>query len=470
VASVGKQSIAFVGLLILARILYPEDYGSAALVLLITNFAAVLTDFGIGAAVVSRRSLTESYLRNAFWLNVSVSVGVGAVIVVCARPIASLLGDVSLSDLVVFSGVGIALSIGATHLAWLERSFRFRRIAIVELFAALVSQGVAVSAAVAGLGAASLVLSAAVNSGITSALLVLAVLWFPRFAVQPREVVKIWRFSRWLLLFNFVNYWSRNADNLVVGRLVSLDALGYYSRAYSVMMLPLQQVSTVIGRVLLPALAASVQNGAGNLWETWVRTAKACLILGLPVAAWFFACSGCLVDVVLGQRWVGGVSAPLAFLSLSIPPQLITRTSGALFQAAGRPRRQFGVGIINTCITLFGILVGLATGGMLGVAIGVCISFWLSLVVVLMSAASLLQSSVSDVVLDWVRPLACGIVSCGIGWLASKMMEGQVSLFCVAVSACACLISFAVLLFIVDRRGFLLVLRMWNLGGGRRTA
>ncbi len=372
----------FIALVVLARLLTPEEFGAAAIVSTVTAFATLLMTSGIAAYVVHVADLTEPRLAAASFINVCASVALALSTLVFADPLASALGSPQVADLIRLSSLGFAMSVGASSLGVLERETRFRAISIVDLVAVLLGQATSIALAIAGFGATSLVVGAIlvlVVQNLAYIALSGARRNFRYNALSRGAVADVWKYTREILAFNVINYWSRNLDNVVIARVSGLDQLGFYSRAYSLMLLPVTLISGVVGRVLLPTLARQ-QHRIDWATRTWIDYAVLCTVIGAPVAAVFIVAPGMVVEIILGPQWVDSASL-LLILAISIAPQLITRSSGALFQALGKTRALLIVGLISTVISMAAIITGALLAGVQGVAVGVSAAYFAHLLV-----------------------------------------------------------------------------------------
>ena len=142
---------------------------------------------------------------------------------------------------------------------------------------------------------------------------------------------------------NILNFVARNADTVLLGRFAGAADLGLYSRSYTLMMAPLTQVTGVITRVLLPAFA-EMQHDLPRLRRAWLMTIRASFALGLPVSLGVAVSAPAFVETLYGARWLG-MATVLALLSASVPPQLIGRNLGPVYQAMGRTGLQFRITI-----------------------------------------------------------------------------------------------------------------------------
>ena len=324
---------------VLARLLLPTDYGLVALTGVFMAFAAMLTQLGLAAAVVQSRRVTERLLSTAFWLNVISGIVVTGVLVAAAPLVADFYGDERVTNLLRVSSLSFTLSCAAVHSALLQRSLQFKRLGSLEVLGAVIGLGATIVLAWQGFGAYSLVLGPLLQTTLMTGVFWWRVRWLPRTFMHRRELGELWRFGAGLTGSNILNFVARNADTVLLGRFAGAADLGLYSRSYSLMMAPLTQVTGVITRVLLPAFA-EMQHDLPRLRRAWLMTIRASLALGLPASLGIAVSAPAFVETLYGARWLG-MATVLALLSASVPPQLIGRNLGPVYQAMGRTGLQF---------------------------------------------------------------------------------------------------------------------------------
>ena len=219
----------------------------------------------------------------------------------------------------ILASLNFTLSCGSVHLALLERSFRFRRIATLEFVASIVGLISGPVAFLLGCGVYSLMVSTPTSTTLLSIFYIGSVRWWPRRFATRAALRRIWRFARGLVGFNAVNYWGRNVDNLALGITVSAADLGRHNRAYSLTGIPVSQTSGVFMRALYPALAR-MQDDRPRLARAWTRTMSA--VTGgfaVPVTLTMAATAPALVSVLYGSRWTP-MTPMLEILCLAAAP------------------------------------------------------------------------------------------------------------------------------------------------------
>lgn len=387
------QVITLGGQVVLARLLRPEDFGLVALVLVVNGFAALLTELGLTAAVVQARRLTDRLLSTAFWVGAMSGAVITAVVYAAAPLVAQFYGDPRVVLLLHVSSLVFVLNLSSVPMALLQRSLRFRTAGQLEVVGTITGMAATITFAALGMGAMSLVLGPLVQTVTMNLLLWATVRWVPRGLVRRQELAELWRFGGGLTGANLLGFISRNADTVLLGRTVSAAELGLYSRSYALMMMPLAQVSSVLSRVLLPAFA-EMQGDPARLRRAWGTTVRTSLVVGLPVGLGVASTAPALVETLYGREWLGMVTT-LVLLSASVPPQLLGRNLGPVFQALGRTGLQFRLALLTTLATLLAILVGLPWG-IDGVALALFVKSWLALAIPLLPALRLIGMPAMD--------------------------------------------------------------------------
>lgn len=373
-AVIAKQLMQFAMLAVLSRILSPAELGLAALVITVNVFASLYTDLGIAQAVVHRESLDITYLSSAFWLNAITGTVVAAIVLMASDLVSSLVAQPALAGLLAVTALNFVFSLGVVNLGLLERRIAFKSIAIIELSAALLGQATTLALVLRGHGVLSIVLGQIATTVAISLLGWACAPFRLKPCLSPVALLEIWRYTRGLIGFSSVNYWARNSDIWLVGSFLGAASLGYYSRAYQLMMLPVVQVGAVLSRLLFPILAARRIKGEA-LGATWINSMRLALMMGVPVSAILITCAADVVRVILGPGWAQAAEL-LPILAISIVPQALGKTFGAVLQAVGRTGLQFWLGLGSTLVSLGLIWMGVQKGvTAVAVAVVVALTF-----------------------------------------------------------------------------------------------
>jgi PST family polysaccharide transporter len=412
-AALASQGIAVAFAVLLARLLEPADFGLVAMVSVVTGFAALLAQLGLGAALVQADSLDEERLASSFWLNLASGLALAAVVAAAAPLLAAFYGEPRLVPLTRVLALEFPLAaLAAVPVALARRELRFRRIAAVETTAALAGGVVATLLALSGLGVWSLVVRALVGSGLRTLCFAVLARFVPRARFRFASVRELVPFGSAVFGSQTLRYWTRNLDSLLIGRFVGVEALGLYNAAYRLLLLPLSHGAEAVRRVLFPALA-KIRGERERTRSIFLRAAGALALLAFPVQLGLLAVVDVAVPVVLGERWTPMVPVARVFCALGVV-QSLGGLLGALYLSQGRADLQLRWGLLFRATSILGIVVGLRFGP-LGVAVGYSLASLLNVTLNTRVAGALVDVTLRDVAGRLCPVLACAaLMSAGV--------------------------------------------------------
>jgi O-antigen/teichoic acid export membrane protein len=373
IATAGKQILSIASLATVARVLGPGAYGIMGMANLVIVFVTNFRDLGTGTAIVQRQSVTNSLLSSLFWVNCFLGVFL-AIAVAGTSPLTARFFDAAeLVPILCVISVSLWLSsAGVVHNSLLLRNMRFRALAIADLAAAGAAYGVALACAYSGLGVWSLVYANLANSLTSTVFYWIAARWRPNPQFDREEIKAVTGFSLNLSGFGLVNYFARNADNAIVGKVLGAVALGDYQVAYNLMLTPLQNISSVIAQVTLPGFA-QIQNDDARFRSAYVRSSSIVSLITFPIMAGLGVVADPLIRAVLGQKWIGAivvfqVLAPVGLL------QSVQTLVGSIYIAKGRTDWMFRWGVYYCIVVVIAFLAGVHFGAV-GVAAAYLIAY-----------------------------------------------------------------------------------------------
>jgi O-antigen/teichoic acid export membrane protein len=422
-ASVTQQVLNFAVTVVLARLLLPADFGLVATIAIFTGFISLFVDFGLSAALIQRPSLTERHRSSAFWMNLAVGILLGGLVAALAPALADFFHEPSLVALTLVASVNFVVgSMGIVQSALLQRAMEFRRIGAIGIASTVVGAVVAIAMAVAGFGAWSLIGQLVASTGSRTLLLWLTSSWRPSVIVDRQAIRELWRYSRGIAGFNAVNYWARNADNLLIGKFVGPTGLGIYSRAYNLMLLPIQQISTVTSRVMFPALSR-IQSDAERVKRAYLRAVGIIALLSFPALAGLFVVAKPFVLALYGAKWVEVVPV-LQILCVAGFMQPVASTVGWLYQSQGRTEWMFRWGLVASAILVASFCIGIHWG-VKGVAVGYAIATYSVLYFAFAIPGRLIGMRVREVARTVSGPLLSALGMAGIVWVVGRMLPAE---------------------------------------------
>lgn len=360
----GKYSKILLSLVvnaILARILSPEDYGIVAVITVFSTFFTTFSDMGFGPAIIQNKTLTKNDINNIFSFTVYISFVLMLIFGVCTVPISMFYKDG------VYIPLGLILSVSLLFNAMnmvpngiLNREKKFVVIALRTVVVYVVSAAVSIVLALIGFRYYALAVQAVLSA-------FLQFIWNYattrpnfKFRFEFSSIKKVLNYSGFQFAFNIVNYFSRNLDNLLTGKFMGNKELGYYNKAYTLMLYPVNNLTGVVSPVLHPILS-DYQNQKDIIYQKYMRIVKLLMCVGIFISPFCFLASREIITIMYGDNWNDSIVC-FQILSIAIIPQMINSSAGAIFQAIGNTKLLFINSCINTAITVSAILFGVLYG------------------------------------------------------------------------------------------------------------
>lgn len=354
--AIAKYSGILIQLLItavLARLLTPSDFGIVAVATVFIAFFNILSDIGIGPAIIQNKELTSNDLEHIFSFTIYVGAILTVVFFLCAWPIANYYDNDLLVPVCQWLSISIffyCINIVPLNLQYKYKRFRFT--AVTALLTQFIGGVFSVVIAYYGIGLYALVISPVISSII----LFSVYYWHERlhffFHIKIDALKKIMSYSIYQFLFNLINYFSRNLDKLLIGRFMGMSPLGYYEKSYRLMLLPLQNITFVITPVMQP-IFSSLQNDLYDLAEKYKKILRLLAYLSFPLSALLYFTARELILIVFGNQWVDSIGI-FQILSLSVSIQILTSTAGAIYLSANATKQLF----ISGCWCTFFMISG----------------------------------------------------------------------------------------------------------------
>jgi O-antigen/teichoic acid export membrane protein len=425
--------------ILLARLVAPSDFGALAMVMVFAGFAASFSDLGLGAALVQKQDAQPRHAATVFCLHLAVGIVLALLLAGTAPLIAGFYHNPRLTALCRgIAPVFVLNAFSGVPMAQLQKAMAFRQIARIETSAMLAAGVTAAFLALNGWGVWSLVIQALLAAAITAILSSLQSRWHLSLAFDISAWRELRRFSSALTGYNFINYWIRNLDNLIVGKFIGPVALGLYSRAYSLMLYPIIQVSGTVSRVMFSAMA-SIQEQTGRLREIYLRAARLIALVTFPIMAGMSVLADLFVVTVFGPAWAdaAGVLRILAAVGLL---QSVGTTLGWIYTARGRTDIMLRFGLVAGIVYAVSFLVGLRWG-----VIGVAGAYAASGFVLLWYPSWRIAGKIIGLTFSRMAANLGGVFACTVGMSAAVcalrhfvfMHPGWISLLALAGSGAA---------------------------------
>lgn len=357
-SQVSRLVVSFGVIAVLARLLNPGDFGLIAMTAVFTNLFVMVNDMGLSSAIIQKKEVADDELSSAFWINLLEGIILSLIFIALAPAIASFYSKSALKSLVTVISITFTLSsLGMIQSALLSKKMDFRLLAIIEIIASLASGAVAIALAVAGFGVWSLVAQSLVLSFILSILLFTLSEWKPRMTLKWGSVKGLFGYGLPLMGFNFVNYFSRNLDNMLIGRFLGAFQLGFYDIGYKLLLFPLSNISLVIGRVMFPALS-HIQENKELVRQAYASATRYIATVTFPLMAGLAVLAQPFIHAVLGSKWERAIFLVQILALVGLLQSMITTTSW-IYMSQKRTGTLFVMGLVATATYAVSFVAGL---------------------------------------------------------------------------------------------------------------
>lgn len=316
------QLLTWISTIIVARLLAPSDYGLIGMATIYLGLVALISEFGLGQAVITLREMSAKHIAQ---LN-SLSIAAGALLFVISCMAAPWLGRFFHSPKLPPVIVAMSLSFLVTGAqvipdALLQSDLRFKLLASFDTARVLIQSLTTVTFALLGAGYWSLALGPVAGSVLGAAMLIIA---RPYSLALPRweEIKHALRFSGNVLGSRAAWYAYSNSDFLVAGRVLGQAPLGAYTIAWTISSTPVEKITNMIMRVA-PAFFSAAQDDKPRLRRYLLAITDGLALLTFPACIGMALLADQFVLVVLGPKWMAAV-LPLRLLALCAALRAIT--------------------------------------------------------------------------------------------------------------------------------------------------
>lgn len=361
----GRYAVYAVNLLsmmLLARIFTPETFGTVAAIMVFFVFFQLMAEAGLGPAIINLNHLALDDRNGLFGLTLVVGLLLAALFAALAPVFLAFYQMPRVDEVVPYIALSVLFfAASIVPNALLLREQAFFRIANSGLAAEVVS-----TAATITLTQFIDPLHALAAKGAFSAATLFFVLWFfsaktefgrPMPGRKFSAIKPLLGFSGYQFGFNFINYFSRNLDNILVGKYMGATTLGNYDKAYQLMRYPL----LLLTFAMTPAIQPVIRQHAGDprkVEEIHRDFTFKLSLLGAAAGLAMYVLAEWIILIALGKQWLDVVPI-IRILAIAVPVQVVLSTSGSFFQAMNRADLLFVSGILCAVAMVSAIMLGI---------------------------------------------------------------------------------------------------------------
>jgi len=390
--------------IVLARLLLPEAFGLFLYAMIFVGLISVYAQAGIPEAIIQRQNLSKEHIKVGFTLSLLISASATISLWMLAPIFTNGTGS---SVLRTMSFSFFLSAFGAVSGALLEKELNFKQLFWAEVVSYGIGQGVlSIGLAMLGFGVWSLVYGVLLYAFIKSVTLMLMTPHPIGFSLNKGAVKELIHFGFGKSLARLANYGAQTGDYFVIGRLLSPEALGFYSRAFQVARIPTSYLTSLMSSILFPVYAA-VQDDNQKLRRGFYSSVSFVSFVTFPLMVWLFIAAGKLIPTVYGPAWTGSIRS-LRILTVSGALGSIYALCDTLAMAKGLVYAQVMRHSIYAVMVIMGAILGIGYG-IEGVAFAVSLAVFIMYILMVQMSISIVDGTWCEFLRAQVPGVVVGI-------------------------------------------------------------
>jgi len=369
---VASQFISFGFGIALARLLVPDDFGLIAMVIVFSGLSELLSDVGLGSALIQKKDVREEHFSSVFWINLIFGSALMVILYFSSPWLSSFYERPEIEDIAKVLSLGFPVAaLAMVPRSRFAKNLAFKYISLSNLTAMVVSGSIGITLAATGFGYWSLVVQQLSERVISTTLVWIISDWRPKRGINPNATKELLGYSANVFATRLLNYSAKSFDKLLLGKILGGHTLGIYDKAYSLMLFPLQNVSHTLGQVMFPSLSL-IQTDKNRVREVYLRTTRAIALLTFPMMIGMFVVAESFVLGVLGPHWKDLIHVLQIFCVAGIATS-IGAVTGSIYKSQGAVALQLRVNLLTQSLKIAGVIAGIHWG-LIGVATGFTIA------------------------------------------------------------------------------------------------
>ena len=378
-ASALRVAVQVTVLPVIGHLLGPEVYGRMALVAPFVFFSMMIAESGLGACIVRAPVVTRALEGTVFCFSISLSLLFVLAFALVAQPLGRYLHEPMFPALLMgMSSILVLASFNIVPAAILVREKKYNWIAASDVASSIGSlAGVGIGIAL-GWGAWSLVAQQVAFWIFKLSIVLVGSRAWPRLVFRGTVLAENLQFGSRLTGAGIVSFLARNVDNILIGRFMGTEALGFYALAFQVVSMPQMIVAGSVYYTLFAGSSEAVRSGRSPK-NQFLTIFRGIVLLCLPAIVGLAATANLSVPLVMGAQWT-----PAARLIVLLAPfglcQLIGAALEGVLNGIGRADTLLKAQLLSSTATILAILVA-AHAGSAAVAIGVSLTAFTSPVI-----------------------------------------------------------------------------------------
>jgi len=359
--------------MILARLLSPKEFGVVAVVQVFVTFINLLSDMGLGPAIIQKK-LSKEEISSVFIF----SILIGGISSIGFYSLAGFISNFYENEIYIpivkLLSIGVLFStFNVVPVSLNRKAQRFKLVGTIGVLTNLAGGVISITLAIKGYSHYSIIFGSIMKNIVSFVLN----FYFSRLKFYCRfsliGIKKVFSYSLYQFLFNFINYFSRNLDNILIGKFLGSELLGFYDKAYKLMLYPIHNLTGIFTPVIHPVLS-KYQEDRDLIYRVYSKMVKMLALIGIPLSVYLYFTAEEIILIMYGNNWKESVPV-FKILACTVWIQVVMSSSGSIFQVAEKTKHLFISGVISAIIICSAIVYGVNKGTLISIGYGILIAF-----------------------------------------------------------------------------------------------
>ncbi|KGX89984.1 hypothetical protein N781_08765 [Pontibacillus halophilus JSM 076056 = DSM 19796] len=366
--------VQFLQLSILARVLGPTAIGLMGMIMIVLGFAHAFLDMGISNAIIHKQDTTKKELSSLYWFNLFAGILIFVTIITITPLIVTFFQEPQLQSLIYWASLIFLITpFGQQFQALAQKNLKFDTLSKIEMGSIITGSIFTVSCAFFGFGVLSIVWGQLITAVFRTLNLVILGWnkWRPSFHFAKRDLNDYLKFGLYQVGDRTVNFFNSNFDYMIIGKFLGPEALGYYTLAYNIIILPISKLNPIITRVAFPVFA-KIQSDTIKLKTGYLKVINLLSLVNFPIFFGIGVTASMFVPLFFGDGWAPTIILIQILAGVGLL-RSVSNPIGSLLYAKGRADLGFKWNLFKTISLVPGLILGQYLGNIYGVAIAMLV-------------------------------------------------------------------------------------------------
>jgi len=443
-----QQLFNFVRLIILARILSPNDFGLMGIALLTMATLDTFSQTGFQQALIQKKEDIKPYLDSAWTVLILRGFILFAILFFIAPYAATFFNAPEAKSIVQVIGFAVLFqaftNIGVVYF---QKELEFNKQFIYQLSGTLADFIVAISAALILRSVWALVFGLLAGNFARFVVSYLIHPYRPHLSSDLGKAKELFGFGKWVLGSSILVFLITQGDDIFVGKLLGTTALGFYQMAYRISNMPATEITHVISQVTFPAYS-KLQDNIPKLREAYLKVLQITAFLSFPIAGLIFVLAPDFTKIFLGEKWMPMVPAMQVLVFAGLV-RSIAATTGPIFHAVGKPKIDTKWQIVRLFALAALIYPFTIKWGILGASIVVFLSIFVSNIGFCFKAIKITKCGTKDFANTMLSSLVGSAIAVLVVLGLRSMMDTWIWEF--IIFTCVGVLTYLIIIYLSDK-------------------